>query len=109
MEYNVNLVRSTYNSLEAEEILMELIGHKINFLNQKLFGENIRGKGENTVHYKRRIQELKEEKKTIGILLKSLYGKGIQFKMACNIEIQVIDPREGREQDALVTNEQLKQ
>lgn len=86
--HQIKLIDSTYGEDDAFEVLTSLIEDKIRFLNQKIFSLEERF-GSDTTHMKKRIEELRQEKRDLTLLFEECQGENVDFEIGCTLTIQI--------------------
>lgn len=82
------LIKNTYPSIEAREVLVSLISDKIRFLNIKSWRiEEMHGA--DTSHLSKRIEELKETNRQIMELLERASKENLEVEIESKINIRL--------------------
>jgi hypothetical protein len=87
---NIKFIDGIFNTEDASEILLAVLNDKINF-HASLLLSNIERFGVDTSNSKKRIQELRAEKKRLVELIKVAKGSGALLEIASIISIKLID------------------
>lgn len=85
--HQFNLIDSTYGVEDAKEVLASLITDKINFLNKKIFSEQVRF-GSDTQHKENRVQILKMEQEQLLETLNALED-GARIGISCKVNMKI--------------------
>jgi len=84
------LIDGTFNEPEARNLLLELIGNKINFHAKEKFSHQERF-GKDILNSANRIEELKQEEAAMRKLLNQAKDENLKLNIKCNIEIEIIN------------------
>ncbi|MCB0737028.1 MAG: hypothetical protein KDC92_05910 [Bacteroidetes bacterium] len=88
-ELSVTLIDGTYSSEQARDILLNLVGSKINFHNQEIFSLQERF-GRNSAHSVKRVAELKQVRDNLIQYLNKLDNKQVNVRINSEVHIQIL-------------------
>lgn len=87
---NYKLIDGTFKASDASQILLEIINNKINYHNLQAF--LIKEKFDGDVsHSEKRVKQLIKMGKSLKKMLESAEKKGLNVKITCPIEIEVVN------------------
>lgn len=87
-KYTIDLIDNTYSNLEAREILMGLLTHKIDFITMKIFSEKQRFDSD-TSKYEKRLKELESQKSRLLKMFNGLAKSEEDISLKCTIDIGI--------------------
>jgi len=92
MEYHqFKLIDSTYDVDGAREVISSLVSHKINHIQKHILSVEERF-GEDTSHFKKRIQKLQEEKRSLELFLENYEGENVMLDVSCMASVRKPEP-----------------
>ncbi len=86
--HSLKLIDGTFSAVEAENVLSNLIGFKINFHSIESFSNEERF-SRNISHHKKRIDELKEARKYLDFIIKEAKDNNKKLIVEGNININL--------------------
>ena len=86
---NVKLVNSTYNALDAKDVLVSIINDKITSLHRLAFSISER-EGRDVVHLKKRTEELQVARRELVKLLADAHSRNLLVKIDANISVEFV-------------------
>ncbi len=88
-KYELPLIKGLFTAKEAKEVLLLMIGDKIDFHRKEIFYIKERNNGDTSRHEKR-ILALKEVQTSIKNIIKNAEEKGLQLKISSDINIELL-------------------
>ena len=90
---NVKLVNSTYNALDAKDVLVSIINDKITSLHRLAFSITER-EGRDVAHLKKRTEELQEARREMVKALAMAHSKDMMVKIDATISVEFVKQEE---------------
>jgi len=87
--YELPLIKGLFTTKEAKQVLLLMVGDKINFHRKEIFSIKERNNGDVSKHEKR-ISELKEVQHTIKNIIIEAEEKGFQLQIDSTISIELL-------------------
>ncbi|MFY7963824.1 MAG: hypothetical protein ACOVO1_02910 [Chitinophagaceae bacterium] len=87
--HSLKLIDGTFSAIEAESVLSNLIGFKINFHSMESFSNRIRF-NQDLAHHEKRISELKAAREHLDLILKEAKDNNKQLIIEGNISISLV-------------------
>jgi hypothetical protein len=88
---NVHLIHGTFSAVDARNIILEMLRHKINFHNRQIHIIHEQTGGD-TSFSEKRIDELHAASEKIKQLLSDAEGKDLMIQIDCPLSIHFQDP-----------------
>lgn len=89
--HQFKLIDSTYDVDGAREVLTTLISNKINFIKKHMLSIEERF-GSDSSHFEKRIQKLREEKRSLELFLENYEGEEVSLDVSCTASLRVNVP-----------------